>query len=368
MNEIKGIISSTPIVVGSGITGAAVTMMKPEIRIFDKARKPGGRVSTKEIFDGEVRFDIGATMFRYKMDVQWSGKLSNYNLFEIWETNGVRIDTKPIYDEHHHYPVSGMESIAKSMLKDHPVHQSMTLKSIHETQNNIWNCEFYSNQDKRSEFMTSEQLILTLPIPQILDIFSNSQENPKFERWNQFLKPYNDYRKTLVCLCSWKNWTPDINLNGYKPNEKIPLSTLLKRGEDWEYMSWEHIKYPNPSLKGANLLVQFSAMFSETHFEYWMDTSKKPTPEYKEMLVDGLFEIWNSPPPDEIWNHRWKYAQAQMPLLGKEGALLLDSEEFLEWKNLCKETGIMILGDWLFGSKIERIIGGVHFLIHNQIL
>ena len=358
----------SPLVIGSGLTGAAIAMMKPDVQLYDKARKSGGRVSTKDIEEGQVRFDIGATMFRDKMEVHWLGKVSNYDLFEIWKTNGVEIETKPIYDEHHFYPILGMESIANAMLKGLPIHQSMTLKSIRENPNKEWICEFYNNLEKKSESITNSQVILTLPLPQIFEIFSNSEENPKFNRWFQFLKPYNDYRKTLISLFSWNDWTPNLKSLGIKVEKGIPINTSLQKGENWEYESWEHIKYPNPSRKGSHLLVQFSALFSETHFEHWMDSEKKPTPEYKEMFIAGVKERWNAPAPDAIWNHRWKYAQAQMPLLGREGALILDSEEFLEWKQLCKETGIMVLGDWLFGSKMERIIGGVHFLIHNEIL
>ncbi|GBF42137.1 hypothetical protein LPTSP2_14230 [Leptospira ellinghausenii] len=360
--------SNTPIVVGSGITGASIMMMKPEVRLFDKARNAGGRVTTKELQDLGIRFDIGATMFRDQMEVNWLGKTSSYNLFEIWNSNLVSVETKQIYDNHHYYPVYGMESIAKGMLKNHPSSQSMTLKSIKQNNDDGWNCDFYSNTNKRLEQVSSKEVILTLPIPQILEIFKHSETNHNLEKWIQFLEPYNDYRKTLVSLFYWKNWKPDLETFGLIQNSKFPVNTVLERGEDWEYQSWEFIKYPTKNDHGSTLLVQFSAMFSESHFEYWMDPDKKPTPFYEEMLTSTLKEKWQAPNPDGIWNHRWKFAQAQMPLLGRQGALQLDSEEFLEWKSLCKETGIMVLGDWLFGSKIERIIGGVYFLIHNGIL
>ncbi|XDD41413.1 NAD(P)-binding protein [Leptospira sp. WS60.C2] len=357
-----------PIVIGSGITGASIAMMKPNVKLYDKARNPGGRVSTKTTKDNQIRFDFGATMFRDKMEIHWFGKVSEYNLFEIWNTNGISIATKPIYDLNHHYPIDGMDTLVSGMLKNHTPIQSMTLKSISQRENNDWSLSFFSNTKNQTESIYTSQLVLTLPIPQIIDLFQNSEPNPQFEKWIRFLEPYNDYRKTLVSLFSWNDWKPDLNAFGLEGNSDIPISTRLQRGDDWEYESWEHIKYPSPSNKGANLLVQFSALFSEMHFDSWMDVEKKPTPFYEEMLKNVVQEKWLAPPPDQIWNHRWKFAQAQMPLLGREGALKLDSEEFQEWISLCKETGIMILGDWLFGAKIERVIGGVHFLIHNQIL
>ncbi|XDD44938.1 NAD(P)-binding protein [Leptospira sp. WS39.C2] len=368
MNDFVLNPNKPPIIIGSGITGATISMMKPEFSLYDKARYPGGRVSTKQLQENGIRFDIGATMFRDQMEIDWLGKVTQYNLFEIWNTNGVKIETKSIYDKNHHFPIEGMESIVKGMLKDKSSHQSHTLKSLKKKDNHSWECIFYSNANKQFVSVDTSQVIFTLPIPQILELFTNSEATIEFKRWKDFLETYNDYRKTLVCLFSWDHWKPDLNSLGLNLENQIPITTSLQRGEDWEYQSWEHIKYQNDSSKGANLLVQFSSLFSETHFEYWMDQEKKPTPFYQEMLTTGVKEKWDTPSPDGIFLHRWKYAQAQMPLLGREGALKLDSEEFSEWKTLCKETGIMVLGDWMFGSKIERIIGGVHFLIHNGIL
>lgn len=358
------------LVVGSGLTGAAIAMMKPEVVLLDKARKPGGRVSTKVSQVSGARFDIGATMFRDQMEVNWMGKVSSYNLFEIWKTCGVKIDTKPIYDLHHHYPTLGMESIVGSMLVDKTYKQSMTLKYLSQTNENEWSLNFHSHLENQSIEMVTNKVFLTLPIPQIVSIFESSDTEPKLDRWIKFLQPYNEYRKTLVSFLSWKDWKPNFESFGLKPEEPIPVSTILDRGEDWEYQSWESIKYPMDLTKGdgSSLLVQFSSLFSETHFDTWMDEEKKPNSFYQEMLAQGVKEKWSAPPPDEIWNHRWKFAQTQMPLLGREGALQLDSEEFAEWKSLCQESGITILGDWLFGSKLERIVGGVYFLAHNDLL
>ncbi|TGL99816.1 NAD(P)/FAD-dependent oxidoreductase [Leptospira jelokensis] len=358
------------IVVGAGLTAASIAMMKPNVALYDKAREPGGRVSTKTSRVSGERFDIGATMFRDQLEVDWMGKISKYNVFEIWNTNGIKIETKPIYDTEHFYPILGMESVVKAMLNGNQTNQSMTLKSISRSGDGIWNLSFHSHLESQTKVITADHVILTLPIPQILEIFNRSENHPYLDRWTKFLEPYNDYRKTLVSFFSWKNWSPDLHAQGFSETSLIPISTILNRGEDWEYQSWESIKYPNHKTngKGSSLLVQFSSLFSETHFDSWMESDKKPNAFYKELLTEGLKEKWLAPPPDEIWNHRWKFAQAQMPLLGREGTLKLDSDEFYEWKQLCKETGITVLGDWFFGSKLERIVGGVYFLTHNGLL
>ncbi|EOQ87940.1 NAD(P)-binding Rossmann-like domain protein [Leptospira yanagawae serovar Saopaulo str. Sao Paulo = ATCC 700523] len=367
----EGVTSKTKtIVVGAGLTGAAIAMVKPFVSLYDKAHKPGGRVSTKTSRLTGERFDIGATMFRDHLEVDWMGKISSYNVFKIWKTNGIKLETKPIYDSENFYPLLGMESIVESMLNGNPTNQSMTLKSISRSGDGIWNLSFHSHLENQTKVFMADHVILTLPIPQMVDILNRSEKNSDLDRWTKFLEPYNDYRKTLVSFFSWKNWSPNLSAHGFNNSDGIPVSTILNRGDDWEYQSWEHIKYPNSNSNGksSSLLVQFSSLFSETHFETWMDSDKQPNAFYKELLIEGLKEKWLAPPPDEIWNHRWKFAQSQMPLLGREGALKLDSDEFSEWRELCKSTGITMLGDWFFGSKLERIVGGVYFLNHNGLL
>ncbi|MCW7458972.1 NAD(P)-binding Rossmann-like domain protein [Leptospira bandrabouensis] len=356
-----------PVVVGAGISAATVSMLHPDVVVFDKGKFPGGRLSSKFINDISP-FDFGATMFSDKMKISWLGQETNYSISEIWKSNSVRIPIKPIYDDTHFYPEQGMVHLVTSMLGDKKSIQSHTLKNIKLTEDKTWHLKFLISPDKHIKSIFAKNIILTLPIPQILEIFQNSENNQNLKRWCDFLENYNDYRKTLVSYFYWNNWKPNWKEILLDPLAPIPITTTLNRGENWEYQSWESIKYPNQIQTDSGLLVQFGAIFSETHFEDWMDRKKNPTPKSKEILVQGLKNFFGAPEPNLIWLHRWKYAQAQIPLLGKEGSLDLDSEKFEEWKKLCKETGITILGDWLFGAKIERIVGGISFLSHNNLL
>ncbi|PJZ45375.1 NAD(P)-binding protein [Leptospira brenneri] len=355
-----------PVVVGSGISGGAIAMMDSDIVIYDKGRILGGRVSSKT--KDSVSYDFGATMFRDLMEVHWLGGETEYSISEIWSSKQVQFPTKPIYDQFHFYPTKGMSDLVSGMMgKVKPI-QGHTLKRIESPDKETWNLEFYNSETKVSEWISTHNVILTLPIPQILEIFNRSEEDPKLERWADFLEPFNDYRRTLVSYFYWDKWKPNWKSLSLDPSLSIPITTTLERGIDWEYQSWESIKYPDEFEKGSALLVQFGSKFSEAHYEDWMDENRNPTEKYKDYLLHGLREKFDAPPPNLIWNHRWKYAQARMPLLGKEGPLRLDTESFSEWKSLCKETRITILGDWLFGSKIERIIGGIYFLSHNGLL
>lgn len=356
-----------PVVIGAGISGAAIAMLNPNVVVYDKGRSYGGRVSSKQ-GTNQATFDFGATMFRDPMEVRWLGREIKYSIIEIWKSQSVSLQAKPIYSESHFYPPLGMANLVSAMLGNVKPTQSHTLKRMERTDENTWNLEFHNSATKQTNTICSHSVILTLPIPQILEIFQRSKKNHNLKLWSEFLEIYNDYRKTLVSYFYWDQWKPNWKALCLDPDAKIPITTNLEPGTDWEYQSWESLKYPKEFHSGSALLVQFGALFSETHFDNWMDEKKNPNPNYKDYLIQSLKEIFNAPEPNLIWNHRWKYAQAQMPLLGREGPLDLDSEAFEEWKHLCKETGITILGDWLFGAKIDRIVGGIYFLTHNDLL
>ncbi|TGL90992.1 NAD(P)-binding Rossmann-like domain protein [Leptospira congkakensis] len=341
-------------------------MMNPDVVIYDKGRSLGGRVSGKS--KDSFSYDFGATMFRDIMEVHWLGGETKYSIIEIWKSKHIQLQVKPIYDGSHFYPINGMAEIVSAMIGNVKPIQRQILKKIEVAGEETWNLEFENSETKESNTVCSHSVILTLPIPQILEIFERSEKNSKIQSWIDFLEPFNDYRKTLVSYFYWDQWKPDWKSLGLDPFSIIPITTSLDRGSDWEYQSWESLKYPNEFKEGSALLVQFGAIFSESHFEDWMEENKKPKAKYEEYFIQELKTKFGAPPPNIIWNHRWKYAQAQLPLLGREGPLQLDGANFEEWKKLCKETRITILGDWLFGSKIERIVGGIYFLNHNALL
>lgn len=356
-----------PVIIGAGISSASIVMLNPNVVVFDKGKFPGGRLSSKYGINSSP-FDFGATMFSDLMDVRWLGQETKYSISEIWKSKSVHIPTRPIYDDTHFYPENGMGNIVSSMLGENKTIQSHKLIKIEMVDETTWKLEFLVSVNKQIKTITAKNIILTIPIPQILEILHFSEKNQKLKHWSDFLGNYNDYRKTLVSYFYWDNWKPNWKELLLNPEASIPVTTLLNRGEDWEYLSWESLKYNNKFVSGSALLVQFGSLFSENHFEDWMDENKNPKPKYKELLIQELKKRFGAPEPNIIWQHRWKYAQAQIPLLGKEGALNLDIEEFEVWKKLGKETGITILGDWLFGARIERIVGGISFLTHNNLL
>lgn len=160
---------------------------------------------------------------------------------------------------------------------------------------------------------------------------------------------------------------------------RMEVTLLRSRCEDsnqYESRAWKRLGIPKLGKSQVSQRISYRfcpactiwrSIFGDAlwRLDGW---KKNPNAKYKDYLIKGLQEKFNAPEPNLIWNHRWKYAQAQMPLLGREGALDLDSEAFENWKHLCKDTGFTILGDWLFGAKIERIIGGIYFLSHNDLL
>lgn len=240
-----------PVVIGAGITGAAIAMLNPSVVVYDKGRNSGGRVSSKQGNDPST-FDFGATMFRDPMEVRWLGQETKYSILEIWKSESVSLQTKPIYSDAHFYPALGMSDLVSSMLGNVKPIQSHTLKKMERNDDHTWNLEFYNSATKQTDTICTHSVILTLPIPQILEIFHRSKEKSKLNRWIEFLNNYNDYRKTLVSYFYWDKWKPEWKSLSLDPDAKIPINTNLEPGSDWEYQSWESLKYPKEFHTGSS--------------------------------------------------------------------------------------------------------------------
>lgn len=361
-------------IIGTGIVGSYLATQFLDASVFDKARKNGGRTSTKKI-DEHWKFDFGATMFCDSLKLTFQEIESTFSLRKFFLQFPKAPLFLPIWDETHFYPESGMSVLSQvlldksnSSIPGKKVFYGHHLTHIKVKENGAFILNFRESNTKNVVQVESETLFLTQPIPQILELISESPNSEILNRWKDFLEKFNEYRKTLVSCLYFKNEEFNFEKMGFFPKESIPKITQLRPRQTLEYLSWESFKYNKFNPNDHWLLVQFGEEFSNQNFETWMDELKEPTPTSKFLIETQLTKDLDLPKPNSIWNHRWKYAQNKNPILGKTGSLKFDSPEFLTWAKLCQETNIIPVGDFLFGPRIERQILGLDFLLTQNFL
>ncbi len=360
-----------PIIIGTGITGSFLFSKIPLAYAFDKARGAGGRTSTKSLKE-DWKFDFGATMFAGTTNVLRQQKPMEISIHSLLDRFGIDLQLKQIWDEEHFFPRNGISEISKAFLNfrihretGSTVEYGYHLTKIDVKSNGIFELTF-TDQKSKSEIKTeTKELYLTLPIPQILDIFSASPKNEILDRWTDFLLIRNQYRKTLISSLYYEKLDFPFQEFGLDPERRIPITTVLRANKPLEYLSFENYKYNERDNLTKVLLIQYSEEFSEEYFLNWMDAEKKPTPNSFPKIRTLLKEDLKLPYPSEIWNHRWKFAQNKNPILPKSEPMDLNSPKYLDWKLLAEETKLIPIGDFVFGPRIERQIIGTDMFLNE---
>lgn len=354
-----------PVIIGTGITGSFLFSKIPQSFALDKARGPGGRTSTKSLKE-DWKFDFGATMFAGKTEILHDQKPIEVSIHSIFEKHGIDLQLKQIWDKDHFFPKAGISEISKVFLNFKLSQESGSqleygyhLTKIDVKSKKIFELTFIDQKTKSEIKIETDELYLTLPIPQILDILSSSPKNEIFDLWTKYLTLRNEYRKTLISSLYYQHLDFPFKNFDLDPEKNIPVTTVLRPNKPFEYLSFENYKYNDKKVSSQVLLIQYSEAFSDEYFPIWMDAEKKPTPESFQKIQTLLREDLQIPDPSDIWNHRWKFAQNKNPILPKSQPMDLRSPEFLEWKTLSEETKLIPIGDFVFGPRIERQIIGL---------
>lgn len=173
---------SKVVIIGAGLSGLiAARELKSrghEAILVDKGRGIGGRMATRR--DGDATFDHGAQFFtarsaEFRKEVEaWRSAGVAKKWFEGYPSPG---NEKP--DDH--YPryrgSSGMTGIGKWLVRDLNVHLGEEIESLRHDENG-WTARSRSGQE-----FSGEQLLLTCPLPQSLELFYTSGETlPKATR------------------------------------------------------------------------------------------------------------------------------------------------------------------------------------------
>lgn len=202
---------------------------------------------------------------------------------------------------------------------------------------------------ENSQYLTP-RIYCTAPLPQTLSLLDDGET---LKAWENFTRPYSDYRKTLVFTAFWNE----------EKKDRVSFREIsrLDPGADIEYYTVESEKATiNPF---TILSIQFSEKFSDKHFEDWIGEGKQPGNLSRELGKDALRKIFEDNQlaycePDDFRIHRWKFAAPKKSLFDKDETMNFDLQSLHEYVSLCRETSFIPVGDWLFGQRVTKCILG----------
>jgi renalase len=200
------------IIIGAGMTGlsAGLILQKQGLStiILDKGRGLGGRMATRRL--GEAKADHGAQYFSVKTP-EFERFISGFEqkgIVKKWFVDGL---AHPRY-----VGKQGMNAIAKSMAEGLDVRTSQKVIKVHFSENH-WQV-FTESQD----VFEADYLLMTQPVPQVLELLENSQIEVSQEHSN-ILKSII-YEPCLAVMLVLKE--PSKIPNGGQKLENSPIAWI----------------------------------------------------------------------------------------------------------------------------------------------
>lgn len=291
-------------IIGAGMSGLAcadvLSNAGHRVALFDKARGPGGRMSTRRLATplGEVSFDHGAQYFTVR-DPGFARLVSD------WSTRGIAMPW-PEAGADAWVGVPGMNAVIREMAAPHSVTWNSLVSSIARKHGLWWLA------DKDAEAGPFDAVILAVPAEQAAAILS----------LHQF-----QMARTALLARSQPCWTAmfafDCPLQGLPP--------ILRQSGD---LAWAARNSAKPGRSGPEAwVVQASASWSNT----WLEASQE---DVSAMLLAAFSMACGQavPRPVTAASHRWRFA---LSAGNGEGAL---------WNSV---IGLGVCGDWLLGPRVE---------------
>jgi predicted NAD/FAD-dependent oxidoreductase len=292
------------VIVGAGMAGlacaTALDRAGQRVVLFDKGRRPGGRMSTRSIATplGDAWFDYGAQYF--------TTRDSNFRLcVDRWVKAGIAAPW-PAAGEDAFVGVPGMSAPVIAMASELEVSWSTRVMSVSHREGG-WLMVFEDGRKSRAE-----TLVIALPAEQARALLTSAAPEfaayaadiPSEPCWT-VMAAFADQLPTLQNC-----WRGDPILgwaarNGSKPGRSGPESWVLQAAPDW----------------------------SRAHLEEDPD-------EVASKLVEALSVCLAAPlpPPIAIRTHRWRYARSG------------SAEDTLLWN---RNLRLGVCGDWLVGPRVE---------------
>ncbi len=244
------------IIIGGGMSGlmAANILENKGFKtiILDKGRGIGGRLATRRIKNetfGEGVFDYGAQFFtvNHPLFRDWVNRWQARHIIEKWSDGFILDKTKARKTGTLFYRGrNSNRDIAKHLSANLNVHTSMRVTSFVRESN-----QWHVNTEK-SESFSGDLLVLTAPIPQILELFDNSGIVPDEQTTNRLINVTS--HRCIAGLILLKNksnipapggvwmdgepisWIADNTVKGISPNGN---AITIHTGPEFSMQSWD---------------------------------------------------------------------------------------------------------------------------------
>ncbi len=292
-------------IIGAGLSGLAcagpLVAAGHQVRLFDKSRGPGGRMSTRraQTAAGELRFDHGAQYFTARDP-------GFHAIVEQWRKNGLAAKW-PAAGDKAWVGTPSMNAPVKAMAAEHDVAWSMRVERVTKQQDH-W--QIHGEHEALETLF--DAVVIAVPAEQAADL----------------LDPLNSgFAETARSTVSDPCWTVMLAFDE-------PLATDIIILQDGAAIGWAARNSNKPMREGADSwVIQGSPDWSRDHLE--------DNPEHvREVLVKEFADnlAMELPEPVHAVAHRWRYARS-----GSAGIdALYDNEAKLG-----------VCGDWLLGPRIE---------------
>ena len=306
-------------IIGSGLSGLAcadeLVAAGHQVSLFDKARGPGGRMSTRrmESAAGEVRFDHGAQYFTAR-DTGFQAVVKDWEK-QQWAARW------PAAGADAWVGVPSMNAPIKALAAAHDVRWSTRIETL-VRQDSGWQLQ----NDKGSIDAMFDAVVIAIPAEQATDLLAP---------WDPALADLAAATVSAPC------WTLMLAFE-----QSLPITETIFR--DDETIGWAARNSDKPGRAGPeSWVIQASPTWSVDHLE-----------DSQEQVIASLSERFaalsgvNIPEPLVVSAHRWRYARSGSTDTGAHYQESLKIGVCGDWL-----VGPRVECAWLSGSKLAKLIG-----------
>lgn len=307
-------------VIGSGLAGLTSAIflgrMGHHVRVFEKSRGPGGRMSSKRVSGGSA--DIGAQYFtaRNPEFLAFLEQNAGTDAFDVWRARfGFQATDNswlPFPEEKRYVGTPRMTAITRALSAGLEINAEVRIERLI-ARGSQWQLECTEGQDRG----TFDQVVITAPPAQARDILLASGLD---ELAGQLIQPVEHI---LPCWAVAAHFAepPTKQFDAMRPNS--------------EQLYWvaNNSSKPGRDDAGQWWVLHATPEWTQDHVDTAADLVSHKLVEAFSALTGNKLE------PTETVAHRWLYARSAD---GEQPGYLLDAQK-----------GVGLAGDWLAGGRVE---------------